>query len=142
GWPLFPHIWIFHKSGIFRQPLAALRRRRLHDVLVPLQVQRGQQDAVHDGQPVPRVVPAHGARAQVRVRRCTNDWEERRHDIVALWVFRGRGMPAIVEDVEDTELFDWEEVADVAAQRERITDYLCWEGPTIPRPVLEGRVLK
>ncbi|PWV17869.1 putative elongation factor 1-gamma (EF-1-gamma) [Trypanosoma cruzi] len=68
--------------------------------------------------------------------------EERRHDIVALWVFRGRGMPAIVEDVEDTELFDWEEVADVAAQRERITDYLCWEGPTIPRPVLEGRVFK
>ncbi|KAF8305118.1 hypothetical protein TcBrA4_0041300 [Trypanosoma cruzi] len=41
--------------------------------------------------------------------------EERRHDIVALWVFRGSGMPAIVRDVEDTELFDWEEVADVAA---------------------------
>ncbi|KAF8296592.1 hypothetical protein TcYC6_0086440 [Trypanosoma cruzi] len=68
--------------------------------------------------------------------------EERRHDIVALCVFRGRGMPAIVEDVEDTELFDWEEVADVAAQRERITDYLCCKGPTIPRPVLEGRVLR
>ncbi|KAF8303781.1 putative elongation factor 1-gamma [Trypanosoma cruzi] len=68
--------------------------------------------------------------------------EERRHDVVALWVLRGRGMPAIVRDVEDTELFDWEEVADVAAQRERITDCLCWEGPTIPRPVLEGRVLK
>ncbi|KAF8295949.1 hypothetical protein TcYC6_0087210 [Trypanosoma cruzi] len=32
--------------------------------------------------------------------------EERRHDIVALWVLRGRGMPAIVRDVEDTELLD------------------------------------
>ncbi|KAF8277471.1 putative elongation factor 1-gamma (EF-1-gamma) [Trypanosoma cruzi] len=44
--------------------------------------------------------------------------EERRHEIVALCVLCGRGMPAIVEDVEDTELFDWEEVADVAAPRE------------------------
>ncbi|RNC35051.1 elongation factor 1-gamma (EF-1-gamma) [Trypanosoma cruzi] len=32
--------------------------------------------------------------------------EERRHDIVALCVLRGRGMPAIVRDVEDTELLD------------------------------------
>ncbi|KAF8300893.1 hypothetical protein TcYC6_0056210 [Trypanosoma cruzi] len=68
--------------------------------------------------------------------------EERRHDIVALWVLRGRGMPAIVEDVEDTEQLEWEEVADVAAQRERMTDCVWWERMTIPRPVLEGRVLK
>ncbi|KAF8299995.1 hypothetical protein TcYC6_0062000 [Trypanosoma cruzi] len=68
--------------------------------------------------------------------------EERRHDIVALCVLCGRGMTAIVRDVEDTELFDWKEVADVAAQRERMTDCVCWEGPTIPRPVLEERVLK
>ncbi|CBH18338.1 elongation factor 1 gamma, putative [Trypanosoma brucei gambiense DAL972] len=68
--------------------------------------------------------------------------EEKKHDIVALWVFRGKGMPEIVKDVEDTELFDWEEIPDVSAQRERITDYLCWEGPTIPKPVLEGRVFK
>ncbi|KAF8277897.1 putative elongation factor 1-gamma [Trypanosoma cruzi] len=32
--------------------------------------------------------------------------EEGRHDIVALWVLRGRGMPAIVRSVEDTELLD------------------------------------
>ncbi|RNC38097.1 elongation factor 1 gamma [Trypanosoma cruzi] len=63
--------------------------------------------------------------------------EEGQHDIVALWVLRSRGMPAIVRAVVDTELFDWEEV-DVTAQRERMTDCLCWEGPTIPRPVLEG----
>lgn len=68
--------------------------------------------------------------------------EDKKHDIEALWVFRGRGMPDIVREVEDTELFDWEEIADVAAQRERITDFLCWEGPTIPKPVLEGRVFK
>nr|CCC95841.1 unnamed protein product [Trypanosoma congolense IL3000] len=68
--------------------------------------------------------------------------EEKRHDIVALWVFRGKGMPDIVKDVEDTELFDWEEIPDIKAQSERITDYFCWEGPTIPKPVLEGRVFK
>ncbi|KAF8282314.1 putative elongation factor 1-gamma (EF-1-gamma) [Trypanosoma cruzi] len=51
--------------------------------------------------------------------------EERRHDIVALCVLRGRGIPTIVRDVEDTELLDWEEVADVAAQRERAMDCLC-----------------
>ncbi|KAF8286580.1 putative elongation factor 1-gamma (EF-1-gamma) [Trypanosoma cruzi] len=50
--------------------------------------------------------------------------EERRHDIVALCVLCGRGMPAIVKAVVDTELFDWEE-ADVAAQRERVMDCLC-----------------
>ncbi|EAN96469.1 elongation factor 1-gamma (EF-1-gamma), putative [Trypanosoma cruzi] len=54
--------------------------------------------------------------------------EERRHDTVALWVLRGRGMPTIVRDVEDTELFDWEEVKDFAAQRERMTDCVCWRG--------------
>ncbi|KAF8286849.1 putative elongation factor 1-gamma (EF-1-gamma) [Trypanosoma cruzi] len=32
--------------------------------------------------------------------------EQRRHDIVALCVLRGRGMPAIVKAVVDTELFD------------------------------------
>ncbi|RNC41429.1 elongation factor 1-gamma (EF-1-gamma) [Trypanosoma cruzi] len=64
--------------------------------------------------------------------------EERRHDIVALCVLCGGGMPAIVRDVEDTELLDWEEVAYVAAQRERMTAAcggrtrrsrgLCWRG--------------
>ncbi|KAF8306607.1 putative elongation factor 1-gamma (EF-1-gamma) [Trypanosoma cruzi] len=54
--------------------------------------------------------------------------EEGRHEIVALCVLCGRGMPAIVRDVEDAELFDWGEVADVAAQRERMTDCLCWRG--------------
>ncbi|KAF8294347.1 hypothetical protein TcYC6_0101090 [Trypanosoma cruzi] len=41
----------------------------------------------------------------------------RRHDIVALCVLRGWGMPAVVEE---TELFDWEELVDFAAQRERM----------------------
>ncbi|ESS61179.1 elongation factor 1-gamma (EF-1-gamma) [Trypanosoma cruzi Dm28c] len=54
--------------------------------------------------------------------------EDRRHEIVALWVLCGRGMPAILEDVEDTELFDLEEVAYVAVQRERMTDCLWWRG--------------
>ncbi|EAN85312.1 elongation factor 1-gamma (EF-1-gamma), putative, partial [Trypanosoma cruzi] len=48
------------------------------------------------------------------------------HDVVALCELRGRGMPAIVREVEDTELFDWEEVANVAAQRERMKECVCW----------------
>ncbi|KAF8278309.1 putative elongation factor 1-gamma (EF-1-gamma) [Trypanosoma cruzi] len=32
--------------------------------------------------------------------------EERRHDVVALCVLCGRGMPAIVRDVEEKELLD------------------------------------
>ncbi|CCW64576.1 unnamed protein product [Phytomonas sp. EM1] len=68
--------------------------------------------------------------------------EETQHDIVAFWVFRGQGMPQLVEEVADTELFDWEPIADINAEKEKITDYLCWEGPTIPRPVLEGRTFK
>lgn len=68
--------------------------------------------------------------------------EESKHDLVALWVFRGQGMPEIVKDVVDTELFEWEQIADVQKEKARITDYLCWEGPTIARPVLEGRTFK
>jgi elongation factor 1-gamma len=68
--------------------------------------------------------------------------EDKKHDIEALWIFRGKGLPEIVRDVEDTELFDWEEIADVNAVKDKITDYLCWEGPTISKPVLEGRCFK
>ncbi|EPY35420.1 elongation factor 1-gamma [Angomonas deanei] len=68
--------------------------------------------------------------------------EEKQHDIVGLWVFRGKGMPEIVTDVVDTENFDWTEIKDINAEKEKITDYLCWEGPTIGRPVLEGRTFK
>lgn len=68
--------------------------------------------------------------------------EEKHHDLVGFWIFRGQGMPAIVDEVVDTELFDWEQIADIHAEKEKITDYLCWEGPTIPRPVLEGRCFK
>ncbi|RNF02279.1 putative elongation factor 1-gamma (EF-1-gamma) [Trypanosoma cruzi] len=64
------------------------------------------KDAVHDGQPDRRVVAAHGARAPSLFGCCADDWEGRRHDIVALCVFRGLGMPTIVRDVEDTELLD------------------------------------
>lgn len=68
--------------------------------------------------------------------------EDKKHDLVGMWVFRGKGMPEIVSEVVDTELFDWEEIADVQAAKDKITDYLCWEGPTIPLPVLEGRCFK
>jgi elongation factor 1-gamma len=68
--------------------------------------------------------------------------EEKKHEIVALWVFRGKGMPECVNDVEDTVLFDWTEIADVNAEQAKITDYLCWEGPTIEKPVLEGKCFK
>jgi elongation factor 1-gamma len=68
--------------------------------------------------------------------------EEKKHEVSGLWVFRGKGLPEIVLDVEDTELFEWTEIADINAEKEKITDYLCWEGPTIGLPVLEGRCFK
>lgn len=68
--------------------------------------------------------------------------EDKKHDLVGMWVFRGKGMPEIVSEVVDTELFDWVEIKDVQAEKEKITDYLCWEGPTIADPVLEGRCFK
>ncbi|KAF8288416.1 hypothetical protein TcYC6_0034350 [Trypanosoma cruzi] len=67
---------------------------------------RGQRDAVHDGRSDPCALAAHGARAPVRVGAALVIVEEGRHDIVVLCVLRGRGMPAIVRDMEDTELFD------------------------------------
>jgi elongation factor 1-gamma len=68
--------------------------------------------------------------------------EDNCHDITAFWVFRGKGMPEIVASVDDSELFEWTEIADVQAEKDKITDYLCWEGKTISKPVLEGRCFK
>lgn len=69
--------------------------------------------------------------------------EEKSHNIISFWVFRGNALPDIVKEVEDTELFDWVPIADIAAERERITDFLCWEGPSFAAtPVLEGRTFK
>ena len=69
--------------------------------------------------------------------------EDSKHDITAFWVFRGKGMPEIVSDVDDSELFDWTEITDINAEREKITDYLCWDGATFAaKPVLEGRAFK
>lgn len=68
--------------------------------------------------------------------------EPTKHDIVAFWVFRGKGMPEIVQEVVDTELFEWEEIKNIESEKAKITDYLCWEGPTIGKPVLEGKCFK
>ena len=68
--------------------------------------------------------------------------EEKKHEIVGLWVFRGKGMPEVVSEVEDTVLFDWTEIADINAEQDKITDFLCWEGKTIEKPVLEGKCFK
>ncbi|CCW66695.1 unnamed protein product [Phytomonas sp. Hart1] len=68
--------------------------------------------------------------------------EESKHDIVGFWVFRGQGIPQVVEEVADTELFDWVPITDINAEKETITDYLCWDGLTFPLPILEGRTFK
>jgi len=69
--------------------------------------------------------------------------EDKKHDITALWVFRGKGLPEIVTDVDDTELFTWTEIPDVKAEAAKITDYLAWDGETFKdKPVLEGRTFK
>ncbi|KAF8283223.1 hypothetical protein TcYC6_0026080 [Trypanosoma cruzi] len=93
-----------------------------------LQVQGGQRDAVHDGQPDPHVVAAHGARVSARIGRSAHDWRgEAARRCGAVCVARpghagdceGRGGKGAVGLRE--------EVADVAAQRERMTDCVCWE---------------
>eukprot|EP00388_Colpodella_angusta_P019719 GDKJ01049326.1.p2 GENE.GDKJ01049326.1~~GDKJ01049326.1.p2 ORF type:complete len:404 (+),score=109.58 GDKJ01049326.1:41-1252(+) len=68
--------------------------------------------------------------------------EDKVHELTSFWVFRGKGLPQCVTDVDDTELFNWVEIKDINAEKEKITDYLCWEGPTIGKPVLEGRTFK
>ncbi|RNC56507.1 putative elongation factor 1-gamma (EF-1-gamma) [Trypanosoma cruzi] len=138
GCQLRPAHWgLPHTRGSSRQPLAAPGRglRGWECLLLP----QGQRDAVHDGEADPRVVAAHGTRARVRVGCCAHHWGRvaARH-CGAVCVVRGGGMAAIVRDVADTELLDWEEVAYVAAQRERMTAAcggrarrsrgLCWRG--------------
>jgi hypothetical protein len=69
--------------------------------------------------------------------------EEGNHEIRGFWIFRGQPpLPECVLDVDDTELFEWTHIPDVKAEKEAITDYLCWEGPTIDKPVMEGRTFK
>jgi len=69
--------------------------------------------------------------------------EEKAHEITAFWVFRGKGLPEIVTDVDDTELFTWTEIPDIHAEKEKITDYLAWDGESFKtKPVLEGRCYK
>ncbi|RNC42099.1 putative elongation factor 1-gamma (EF-1-gamma) [Trypanosoma cruzi] len=130
GCRLRPAHWgLPHTRGFSRQPFAAPWPwiERCEGLL---HAEGGQRDAVRDGEAGPHVAAAHGARATVRVERCAHGWGEvaARH-CGAVCVVCGRGMAAIVRDVEDTELFDWEEdVAYVAAQRERMKDCLCWRG--------------
>jgi serine/threonine protein kinase len=69
---------------------------------------------------------------------------ENSHEIHSFWIFRGTGteLPACVKKVEDTELMDWRQIADIDAEKELITDFLCWEGKALPKPCLEGRTFK
>lgn len=69
--------------------------------------------------------------------------EDKKHEITAFWVFRGKGLPEIVAEVEDSELYTWTEIPDLKAEAAKITDYLNWDGETFAtNPVLEGRVFK
>ncbi|RNE95369.1 putative elongation factor 1-gamma (EF-1-gamma), partial [Trypanosoma cruzi] len=109
--------------GTYWQPLAAAGRGLRGWKGLP---QEGQQDAVHDGQPDPRVFAAHGARAPVRVGRCAHDCGgEAARRCGAVCVAR----PGHAGDCEGRGGHGAaglrEEVADVAAQRERMTDCLC-----------------
>ncbi|KAF8298336.1 hypothetical protein TcBrA4_0064260 [Trypanosoma cruzi] len=75
-----------------------------------------------DGEADPRVVAAHGDVREYRVGRCAHGWGEvaaRRCGAVVCCAWGG--MAAIVREVADTKLLDWEEVEYVAAQRERMT---------------------
>ncbi|KAF8307132.1 hypothetical protein TcBrA4_0020860 [Trypanosoma cruzi] len=119
--------------GTSRKPLAGARpwTERM-GVSAPT---KGQRDAVRDGEADPPCgCSAWQTCAQYALCVVLDDWGRvaARH-CGAVCVVCGGGMAAIVREVADTELLDWEEVAYVVAR---------WEGPTIPRPALEGRVLK
>jgi elongation factor 1-gamma len=63
--------------------------------------------------------------------------------VTCFWIFRGKGLPEIVREVDDTELFYWTEIPDIQAEKAKITDYLAWDGETFAKnPVLEGRAFK
>jgi elongation factor 1-gamma len=69
--------------------------------------------------------------------------EESKHEIQGFWVFRGKGLPEIVSEVEDTELYSWTEIPDIKKEQEKITDFLAWDGATFAtQPVLEGKTFK
>jgi elongation factor 1-gamma len=69
--------------------------------------------------------------------------EDKKHEVTCFWIFRGKGLPEIVREVDDTELFTWTEIPDIQAEKAKITDYLAWDGETFAKnPVLEGRAFK
>ena len=66
--------------------------------------------------------------------------EEGKMEIAGFWIFRGKGIPEIAED---TDLYDWVEIHDINAEKEKITDFLAWDGASFATtPVLEGRAFK
>jgi elongation factor 1-gamma len=64
------------------------------------------------------------------------------HAVRSLWILRGKGLPAAVAALDDTELYSWEEITDPAAEAGKITDYLSGGGASIGGPVLEARTFK
>eukprot|EP01010_Urceolus_cornutus_P004240 NODE_647_length_1460_cov_1505.178597_g487_i0.p1 GENE.NODE_647_length_1460_cov_1505.178597_g487_i0~~NODE_647_length_1460_cov_1505.178597_g487_i0.p1 ORF type:complete len:421 (+),score=114.41 NODE_647_length_1460_cov_1505.178597_g487_i0:94-1356(+) len=56
--------------------------------------------------------------------------EEGKHDITGFWIFRGTQLPESMNDVPDTELYEWKLIDYKGlddAQKARITSYLNWE---------------
>ena len=70
--------------------------------------------------------------------------EESKQQITSFWIFRGKGWPAYLDDVVDTELYKWTEIKDFNAEKARIADYLAWDGETFTDSFrcLNGRVFK
>jgi elongation factor 1-gamma len=65
-----------------------------------------------------------------------------KHEITAFWVFRGKGIPEVMKDVDDVELYNWVEIPDLKKEAAKITDYLANEDTLNGRPIIESRVFK
>ena len=63
------------------------------------------------------------------------------HVITGCWLFRGQGIPDVLEAVDDTDLYTWTK-ANLETDKAKIEDYFAWEGSNLPGPRMDGKTFK
>jgi len=69
--------------------------------------------------------------------------EDKKHEIVGFWIFRGTEFPEGLNDVPDTELYEWTKIewSDIAAHTDKIKSFFAWE-KIDGKEVLDGKTFK
>jgi elongation factor 1-gamma len=67
--------------------------------------------------------------------------EEKPFEVEGFWLFRGTEIPKEMTDCDDCELYTWTR-ADPAADKERITEFLTWEGAFSGKKFNQGKIFK